>query len=158
MLREIPIFTAFVIIFLGITVCYAAENEETPAELVGSWIDKRDREYVIKDDGGLIIPFKGDSVDSIVVHIDFSDDFIHLTAPIDIVPDEISDDFFLELIKLTGPVPMIKPSVDDEGLLYLAIDLPLAAMSEDEVILDIAFIVEFIDLHYPELHPWPEEE
>lgn len=52
---------------------------------------------------------------------------------------------------------MIKPIIDEEQLFYLAIDLPISAMSLEEVISDVALLVEFTDKNYAELRPWAEE-
>jgi hypothetical protein len=136
---------------------YAAQGADVGRAQVEEWLDNNKLVYQDKDNGGIAIGFKGDNVEQIGIQIDFSDEFIHITAPVGTVPDTVDESFYLQLIKLTGPVLMVKPIIDEESLLYLAIDLPKTAASEDEIISDLAFMVDFIDRNLTKLRPWAEE-
>ena len=136
----------------------AASVEEDPAGLVGGWLDNENLTYISTESGGFVLAFEADNVSRIDIQMNFSDEFIRFFAPIGFLPEDIDANFFFDIIDLTGPIPMVKPMIDETRLFLLAIDLPLTAMSEEEVISDIAMLVEFVDGNYNKLHPWTEDE
>jgi len=155
-MRVIPIFVAIIICISSVAVLGSAEMDD-PVYLVASWLEESELGYATDESGGIAVAFQGENVDRIDVQLNFTEDFVHLATPIDYLPDETDDGYFLEIISLTGYAPLIKPIIDDEKFFYLAIDLPMAALSKDEIINDIALLVEFTDANYTELKPWAEE-
>ncbi len=134
-----------------------AASGDDPAALVKSWLDEYELSYVASESGGYALAFEGDNTDRVDIQIDFSDDFIHVSAPVEFIPDPVSAEYLMDIIRLSGSVPLIKPIIDDERFFYLTIDLPKAALSEKEIISDIALLVDFVDMNYDTLMPFEEE-
>jgi hypothetical protein len=156
MTRITLIFSLFLPLLL--IVPSGAAEEDDPTYLVGQWLEENELAYAITENGEIILAFQGENVSQIDVDISFSEEFIYFLTPVGVVPDDIGDNFFFRLIDLTTPIPMVKPSIDEDRFLSLVIDLPLSAISREQVIKDIALLVELIDNNYQELHPWVEEE
>ncbi len=155
-MRAIPIFVIMALCIPSAGL-FAASSNDNRSQLVSGWLDENKLMYVTGDDGGLDVAFEGENTERIDVQINFSEDFIHFATPIGYLPVDLSGGYFRDIIELTGSAPLIKPVIDDENLFFLAIDLPLIALSKEEVISDIALMVEFTDENYSKLKPWTEE-
>ena len=135
-----------------------ARAEQTPFEEVKAWLDANKLVYAVTGEKELALGFKGDNVARIDTIVGFSSEFIHLSAPVGPIPADAGADYYSKLIDITGSIPMVKPYIDKDRFFYLVIDFPLEGLSEDEVINDIALLVEFVDVHYKELYPWQKEK
>jgi len=155
MIRRIPI----IVLSFGMMLLFSSDApaEESPFELVKSWLDGNNLVYVTTEKNEIALGFKGDNIPRVDIIIGFSDEFIHLSVPVGKIPEDAGKDYYSGLINITGPIPMIKPFIDKEYFCYIVIDFPLTGLSEDEVISDIALLVEFADRHSKELYPWEEE-
>lgn len=136
----------------------AAAQEAGLVDVVGEWLDASDISYTVIESGGYALAFEGDEVERIDVQIDFSDDFLHFGIPIGFVPEDAGEAYLWDIIMVTGSAPMIKPVIDEDRFFFLAIDLPKAALSEDEVISDLLLMVDFVDSNFTILEPDIQEE
>ena len=135
----------------------AQDAEENPIDRVKSWLEKNGLNYEVTDSGGFTLAFEAENAPVVEIQIDFSDDFIHFSSPIGQLPSDTDEGYFLGVILLTGEAPMVKPIIDEDNFFFLTIDLPKAALDEDEFMSDIILLVDFVDLKYKSLHPWNEE-
>jgi len=136
----------------------AAARDADPVDEVGEWLDANDISYTVIESGGYAIAFGGNEVERIDVQIDFSDDFVHIGVPIGVIPENPGEAYLWDIIRITGSAPMIKPVIDDERFFFLALDLPKAALSEDELISDLLLMVDFVDNNFTILEPDIQEE
>lgn len=136
----------------------AAALDADPVDMVGEWLDANDISYTVIESGGYALGFKGSEVERIVVQIDFSDDFMHIGAPIGFIPEDPGEAYLWDIIRVTSSTPMIKPVIEDNRFFFLAIDLPKTALSEDELITDLLMMVNFVNSNFTILEPDIQEE
>ena len=134
-----------------------ADADQAPFEQVKGWLDANELKYATTEKNEIVLAFEGDTISRVDIIVGFSEAFIHLSVPVGGIPANPGADYYAKLIELTGSIPMIKPYIDKERFLYVVIDFPLAGISEQEVVDDIALLVEFADMHSGELYPWKEE-
>ena len=154
MYRRVLMITALIWGLTGIAVARDAD----PVHAVGEWLDANDISYTVIESGGYALAFEGDEVERIDVQIDFSDDFLHLGVPIGFIPEDAGEAYLWDIIRITGSAPMIKPVIDDDRFFFLALDLPKTALSEDELISDLLFMIDFVDSNFTILTPDIQED
>lgn len=154
MYGRVLMITALIWVLAGI----AAARDADPVDEVGEWLDANDISYTVIESGGYALAFEGDEVERIDVQIDFSDDFVHIGVPIGYIPENPGEAYLWDIIRITGSAPMIKPVIDDDRFFFLALDLPKAALSKDELISDLLSMVDFVDNNFTILEPDTREE
>ena len=132
-------------------VAWAQEDESFKS--VGEWLDANEITYTVVDSGTYAVAFEAENIERIDILIDFSDDFVHFSVPIGFVPEDAGEDYLWDIITTTGPAPMIKPVIDEERFFFLALDLPKAALSEEELMNDLLMMVNFTDMNIAVLTP-----
>lgn len=142
---------------LGLT-CIASAQEDESFKLVGEWLDANEMTYKVVDSGTYALAFEGENIERIDVNIDFSNDFVHFGVPIGFVPEDAGEEYLWDVITITGPAPMIKPVIDEERFFFLALDLPKAALSEEELMNDLLMMINFTDMNIAVLAPDIEED
>jgi hypothetical protein len=150
-------FVIFLLVAILSLYGIVGAQEDDSFELVGEWLDANEMTYLIIDEGTYALAFEGDNVERVDIHIDFSDDFVHFGIPLGFIPEEPGEEYLWDIITIIGTAPMIKPVIDEERFFFLALDLPKAALSEDELINDLLLMIDFTDVNIAALAPDLEE-
>jgi len=151
----ISLFIMGMVLYL---TCIAWAQEDESFKSVGEWLDANEITYLVVDSGTYALAFEGENVERIDIHIDFSDDFVHFGVPMGYVPEDAGEEYLWDIITATGSAPMIKPVIDEERFFFLALDLPKAALSEEELMNDLLMMVNFTDMNIAVLAPDIEED